>query len=270
MSGVIGTFLFAGLILFVFAVLMFSIFAAMRRNTPAHPSCGRCGYAVAGLTTLRCPECGSDLREVGIRTPAAARATPRAAWAILFTMLLFVAALITTGILSGGLPRYELTRWQTRLADPPSKTFNSIHLEAVSRHQLGGPLAPVLTAHLIHLDGRAAPTIQFDPRSDELRERAPGASRATVLGPLDASTVEQWFANAGLPIDDPLVRAEAVEIARQLRMLSTGSTALRTGLFSSGTTGSSTTSSPNRWFIGSLFFWLPVWFTGLWLILRKR
>jgi class 3 adenylate cyclase/predicted RNA-binding Zn-ribbon protein involved in translation (DUF1610 family) len=29
-------------------------------------TCGHCGYAVTGLTTFTCPECGSDLREVGI------------------------------------------------------------------------------------------------------------------------------------------------------------------------------------------------------------
>ena len=28
--------------------------------------CGQCGYSVTGLTTFTCPECGSDLREVGI------------------------------------------------------------------------------------------------------------------------------------------------------------------------------------------------------------
>lgn len=30
-------------------------------------ACGACGYPVAGLQTLRCPECGNDLREVGIK-----------------------------------------------------------------------------------------------------------------------------------------------------------------------------------------------------------
>ena len=28
--------------------------------------CGECGYRVEGVSGLRCPECGSDLREVGI------------------------------------------------------------------------------------------------------------------------------------------------------------------------------------------------------------
>jgi hypothetical protein len=29
-------------------------------------SCGKCGYQVRGISTLNCPECGADLREVGI------------------------------------------------------------------------------------------------------------------------------------------------------------------------------------------------------------
>ena len=37
------------------------------------PSCRACGYAVKGLPSFTCPECGSDLREVGIDTPGAAR-----------------------------------------------------------------------------------------------------------------------------------------------------------------------------------------------------
>jgi hypothetical protein len=38
------------------------------------PSCGKCGYLVRGLSTFICPECGSDLREVGIvSAPSAGR-----------------------------------------------------------------------------------------------------------------------------------------------------------------------------------------------------
>lgn len=29
--------------------------------------CGKCGYAVRGASGLACPECGADLREVGIK-----------------------------------------------------------------------------------------------------------------------------------------------------------------------------------------------------------
>lgn len=37
------------------------------RKQAGEPVCGRCGYRVKGLPTFICPECGSDLREVGIR-----------------------------------------------------------------------------------------------------------------------------------------------------------------------------------------------------------
>src|SRR5687767_6620225 len=39
------------------------------RNFDPEPRCGQCGYAVRENTTLTCPECGSDLREVGIIKP---------------------------------------------------------------------------------------------------------------------------------------------------------------------------------------------------------
>ena len=47
-----------------------SISAGRRRYGPvSEPSCNACGYAVRGLPSFTCPECGSDLREVGIATP---------------------------------------------------------------------------------------------------------------------------------------------------------------------------------------------------------
>jgi class 3 adenylate cyclase len=50
----------------------------LRGRRAAGPTCGHCGYAVAGLPTFTCPECGSDLREVGIRRgePAASLVSP--------------------------------------------------------------------------------------------------------------------------------------------------------------------------------------------------
>ncbi len=38
-----------------------------RRSEKGEQSCGKCGYSVRHLTTFSCPECGADLREVGIR-----------------------------------------------------------------------------------------------------------------------------------------------------------------------------------------------------------
>lgn len=39
----------------------------MHGRVTGEPKCNRCGYSVRGLTQMRCPECSSDLLEVGIR-----------------------------------------------------------------------------------------------------------------------------------------------------------------------------------------------------------
>lgn len=82
-----------GVVLLLCAVAGVSLIVwLMRRNTAAQTGgsgsdgnsegvCGQCGYRVTGLTTFNCPECGGDLRAVGINT-----AKPRGSglmWALL-------------------------------------------------------------------------------------------------------------------------------------------------------------------------------------------
>jgi len=50
-----------------------------RQRPGAEPKCGQCGYSVTGLTTMVCPECGSDLREVGIVPPMKSRSVKKMA-----------------------------------------------------------------------------------------------------------------------------------------------------------------------------------------------
>ena len=44
-----------------------TVWLLARRSGTGEQSCGKCGYSVRHLTTFNCPECGADLREVGIR-----------------------------------------------------------------------------------------------------------------------------------------------------------------------------------------------------------
>ena len=38
-----------------------SVAAALTRNKPEPPKCGKCGYSLAGLTSDKCPECGKPV-----------------------------------------------------------------------------------------------------------------------------------------------------------------------------------------------------------------
>ncbi|MEX2214816.1 MAG: adenylate/guanylate cyclase domain-containing protein [Phycisphaeraceae bacterium] len=66
------------------------------------PVCGACRYPVRGLSTFQCPECGADLREVGMLRPRG-RGSFRAAviaWTIMWPslMILTMGALEATGV----------------------------------------------------------------------------------------------------------------------------------------------------------------------------
>ena len=50
------------------AVISTSVFAVLMRRGVGPPACGVCHYAVEGLTSFDCPECGVDLRKAGITT----------------------------------------------------------------------------------------------------------------------------------------------------------------------------------------------------------
>lgn len=47
-------------------LLLLLMWYATRRTPRPYPVCGHCEYPVQGTPTFICPECGSDLREVGI------------------------------------------------------------------------------------------------------------------------------------------------------------------------------------------------------------
>ena len=70
-----GASILLAVLLWVFLCAALAFFLAWlcrraRTRKPAEPSCGECGYNVYGLPTFTCPECGADLRAVGIVAPA--------------------------------------------------------------------------------------------------------------------------------------------------------------------------------------------------------
>lgn len=79
---------------------------------PAKPGeganrCGKCGYNVTGLTVFDCPECGCDVREVGI-----VRTQPNTAKS--FALALFLAFAILFCIIGG-----MMVFWVSDTAPPP-------------------------------------------------------------------------------------------------------------------------------------------------------
>lgn len=63
-----------------------------RKPSDGPGECGACGYAVRGISTFTCPECGNDLREVGIESSARRGAVRLFTFFTLWTVLLILPA----------------------------------------------------------------------------------------------------------------------------------------------------------------------------------
>lgn len=77
------------------------------------PVCGRCGYPSRGIESLTCPECGTDLREVGI-LPSGVHKTGRAGWAVVWTVGLFVASIILVSLAAPIVNPWTVTAREVR------------------------------------------------------------------------------------------------------------------------------------------------------------
>ena len=105
-------------IIFLALIALAAVFIArairQRLRAPAFSdiaTCGKCGYAVRGVSTFNCPECGSDLREVGIVPPhQSKRKQPSLPLRLIgWTVLVLILAPVTNAFLTSRLPRVRTT-----------------------------------------------------------------------------------------------------------------------------------------------------------------
>ncbi len=186
--------------------------AALRglRPAAASPACGRCGYSVVGLVVPTCPECGGDLRRVGV-TGGRRRsvADPFVGWTGAFTVagVLLGAMLLT--LTEGILPvrrTYETTvdlhtaarsytisaagrTWSTR----PIRLPVDIDVETVVRG------SAVSVGSTLTADVAGGPVEWTD-----------SAGRRVSAGPFGPAAVRRWLAANGVAGAVPVAEVAAV------------------------------------------------------------
>lgn len=273
----------AGLALLVWAVLTIVRTVTLPRGGAREPACERCKYAVAGVAGFICPECGSDLRSVGIITPAievsrrGSLAAAILAWTFLWSLLGYFGLMATfmfigfSAAMGGG---NTITSW-THTLTPNSPLYASVELEYESDWQsLAAPMTVVLT-----LNDGSEHEIAVDPGPMTLAGLEAGEQ------PWNAALVETWFAEAGLDVGDPAVRAHAAEIGRvvdltlmspdsgySMNLTQHGGNLMPTGGFAAGATGMQSNS-----ILDSGYFWLAaaalalaVYVLGIVFMVRRR
>ncbi|MDB5332169.1 MAG: hypothetical protein JWP03_3320 [Phycisphaerales bacterium] len=248
------------------------------------PRCGQCGYIVRGIATFICPECGSDLREVGIDTGHARQP----AWvsttilSILWTILLLPVAAWATGVIEDALPRWSRVTHTASLQTPTSGTYLTLLVNASTIVRIDavpsvGFLPSDATTELVTLQGRSS-LLTMNLQTGAYSYKTIQGTTVQSTGPVDTQALLVWMKAAGVDTTNPSTAMEAAELLLSLREQprSAGGT---WGESSSGNIHSHFRDGSNNWSgtrfrkpwpTGLLVFcWFALWLAGLRWIMRR-
>lgn len=278
------------LLLLAIAAIALILSARRRRGRLTGPVCGSCGYNVLGLATMTCPECGGDLRRVGILTPQTP-GQPRGplGGVILFTAVVIFVAFVTSAAMTLILPLRHSDAEQVRLTSPRSGLYREIALHAEGASYL--PPRNGLDVKIDLVNDSAAST---QPASSWMLFRpdgsydyvAPGSPRISRPGGFSSAAVLKWMEASGIDTATPFVTQEAARIAGQTRLISrnarrvfalttqTNGTSMRSGsdggaFATYSNTQRASAERPDWPPYLFLLLWLAIWISGMRYLIRR-
>ena len=185
---------------FVGAVLLMSR-ALVKPRAPAaraeEPTCGKCGYIVRGIAGWTCPECGSDLREVGIVAPGLRKALGTPARLGIWALVATAPALILGAVGASYLAPWDVTSTRNRAIFIQSPAVNAvIHVGQEGRQRVMGrpahnhPLPPqTMTLSLRNVQTSDDMTVDLASGAARFAD----ATGKVVTGTLDTAFVAAWL-----------------------------------------------------------------------------
>ena len=224
--------------------------------------CGACGYSTQGLGSLICPECGNDLRRVGIVTRDTRRGRRLRH---LFTFL--VAVFFYSGLIFMIAMSFDFVL--QRLIPMPS-TYLEMRPFNVSN-----------SSRTFYVTGEGRTWEKLRPRLTVRVEMYPsGHSTPLVWRPAGGQCSEeqafQWLRDSGVPETDANAPAEAKEIADFAQQVRWPTLILSRGVSSSswrtisGAFGSASYAPWQRVQLLLLIFWWLIWLAGVAFLWRQR
>jgi hypothetical protein len=196
----------------VAAVLLIVAWAGRGTVAGEDPLCGNCRYCVRGLEGTICPECGGDLREVGVLTPGSAAPMGRGKRLLIWTLATPLLALLLFGMLSPLLiPQWIKTTQRRVIFSQSDYCFVTITAEANGKKLIFGypnantpPATPevlLLSHNNSHMD------VQLPARTYTFTDH----TGKRVSGKFDAKAIETWLNDGGFT--DARVADRAADIA---------------------------------------------------------
>ncbi len=261
--------------------LVWAIWRGVRgpRGASREPVCGACRYPVQGLSILKCPECGADLREAGIIAPRAGfgRSTlvlAMVGWTLLVPMLGLPPAVFFARVLRQVSYSVEHGYY------PASGAYRRVDLTLRGAGGWSdGPPARRAEVVFTDLNGRTA---QVRLRERDLHPAQPAPSAAppaqtpsAPAPPADRFGLSHALTGLGVNAADPAVQSEL----QSLRLLidSGAQSARAAALIAPGpaltqsNVGAITSDTPPDWYAATIMITgVVVWMLGLAVIVHAR
>lgn len=242
-----------------------------RRGGVRRPSCGSCGYAVAGLDGLTCPECGADLRDVGIETPAGARSpwVVPFAIAVLWSIGIAIVASIVTPLVHRAFPRpYSTTATWT--FTPAEVEFDTVTIDFSGT---GSSQGLAFQQGMI-VEGSAKARLPGRTDGDALKFAVPDLTIAGTGETLDERTIATWLVDDESERPEVKVDQAARELLAHVKAGATPGGAMviqGPAIYAGGTVNSIHRRGPEpKWLVPLVGVgWGVVWLAGLWFIRRR-
>jgi hypothetical protein len=259
---------------------------------PAGPTCAACGYSVVGLATTTCPECGGDLRAVGIVAAGARR--PGAGLLpgfLLYTLLLAFVAIVVTSVLVSILPMRRTYQRNVRLVGPESGAYKEVVIRTGGQGWGTGGTPPPVEIELIASGAATGRPPRIVLRPDGSYQLTASPATATRHGDFGPLAILAWLNKAGVDTTSHTsshVQQEAARIASEARIAARaarrglrpgtvgGFSSSRSGGDSGGQFASNFTTEtgerrPPLWApLLLVLFWLVVWVSGLTYLARRN
>lgn len=277
MSIAILPWIFLVLVLFMLVMPVLAFLRRRRRPLVERPSCGSCKYPVEGLPTFICPECGSDLRHVGIVTPQTMqREMPRAMIGVLWTIALLVMGGVISALLAPVVPDVKTTR-STRtyvlscFDEQARRNEDRATLSlAAHRREYRDDLSGTLKVTLSGSQGDVADVeidLQSQTWTSDWEQTGSG-----VVDQLDAAFMERWLQEAGVELEESEMRRAAIGLKVIVLASVRGvepTDAHEGRWYGRGGSSSGRVEPHPAWSAGAGIFWLVVWIVGLVILVRK-
>jgi len=243
------------------------------RSPASEPACGQCGYFVTGLCGNVCPECGSDLRIVGVVAPGEARQAQARFTVAILALLLPLPMVIGWRVVHPLLPKRLTSHSQVILARPTSGVYHQIQIDAGGSRWVffrSGPLLPTDLAIRVFRDPSRAALLFIDlgdpgpvtshGHQYRILRRSNEFNRDMLLG---------WVADElGLDSGNAQVRMEMSELESLVQngMRGGGFSPSAGSSWSSVSASSAGAVSAPLWM---LFAWVALWTVAAVLVLRR-